>query len=131
MAGVGCAFVIAASAYEVILGVCLLLAFWRLLWERRDVECSQTPGAWLTIPSGAGVGCVEGLSGGCGGGGRGKRGRCWWGGSMGGRGGGWGGRTEMAGGGVRHGVKQQGAAERGRKPETRVGALDRRPGAAA
>lgn len=63
MAFLGGAFLITASAYKVILGVCLLLAFWRLLWERQDVEVTQTPSAWLTIPIGAVLGFVAGLTG--------------------------------------------------------------------
>ena len=63
MAFLGGAFLITAGAYKVILGVCLLLAFWRLLWERRDVEVTQIPSAWLTIPIGAVLGFVAGLTG--------------------------------------------------------------------
>ena len=54
---------ITASAYKIILGVCLLLAFWRLLWEQRDEGVTDTPSAWLTVPIGAALGFVAGMTG--------------------------------------------------------------------
>jgi hypothetical protein len=63
MAFVGGAFLITASAYKIILGVCLLLAFWRLLWEQRDEGVTDTPSAWLTVPIGAALGFVAGMTG--------------------------------------------------------------------
>ena len=63
MAFVGGAFLITASAYKIILGVCLLLAFWRLLWEQRDEGVTDTPSAWLTVPIGAALGFIAGMTG--------------------------------------------------------------------
>jgi len=63
MAFVGGAFLITASAYKLILGVCLLLAFWRLLWDQRDEGVTGTPSAWLTVPIGAVLGFVAGMTG--------------------------------------------------------------------
>ncbi len=63
MAFLGGAFMITASAYKSILGVCLLFAFWRLLWERRDDDVTHPPSAWLTVPVGAVLGFVAGMIG--------------------------------------------------------------------
>jgi uncharacterized membrane protein YfcA len=63
MAFLGGAFLVTASVYKVILGVCLLFAFWRLLWERRDEDVTRPPSPWLTVPIGAVLGFVAGMIG--------------------------------------------------------------------
>jgi len=63
MAFIGGAWTLNASAYRVIVGVALLLASWRLLWQGADSDRVQPPRAWIAVPVGAVLGFVSGLTG--------------------------------------------------------------------
>lgn len=63
MAFVGGAWTLNASAYRVIVGLALLLASWRLLWQGPDSDRVQPPSAWIAAPVGAVLGFVSGLTG--------------------------------------------------------------------
>ena len=63
MAFVGGAYTINSTAYKVMVGIALLLAMWRLLWEGSDSEQTSTPGLWVALPVGGLLGLVSGLTG--------------------------------------------------------------------
>lgn len=63
LAFMGGAFLITATAYKYVLGVCLLFACWRLLWRTRDDGPTHTPSAWITLPVGGLLGFVSGMTG--------------------------------------------------------------------
>jgi uncharacterized membrane protein YfcA len=63
MAYVGGAYTINSSAYKVLVGISLLLAVWRLLWEGKDGEQTNTPALWVALPVGGLLGLVSGLTG--------------------------------------------------------------------
>ncbi|MDX2458304.1 MAG: sulfite exporter TauE/SafE family protein [Gammaproteobacteria bacterium] len=63
MAFIGGAHIINSSVYRVMVGLALLLAMWRLLWEGNDSDCIQSPALWVALPVGAVLGLVSGLTG--------------------------------------------------------------------
>jgi uncharacterized membrane protein YfcA len=63
MAFIGGAHTINSSAYRVLVGLALLLAMWRLLWEGKDSDSIQAPALWVALPVGAVLGLVSGLTG--------------------------------------------------------------------
>jgi uncharacterized membrane protein YfcA len=63
MAFIGGAYTINSSAYRVMVGLALLLAMWRLLWEGDDSDRIQRPALWVALPVGAVLGLVSGLTG--------------------------------------------------------------------
>ena len=63
MAFIGGACTIDASAYRIMVGLALLLAMWRLLWEGDDGARIQAPSLWVALPVGALLGLVSGLTG--------------------------------------------------------------------
>ena len=63
MAFIGGAYTINSSAYHVMVGLALLLAMWRLLWEGDDSDRIRGPALWAALPVGAVLGLVSGLTG--------------------------------------------------------------------
>lgn len=63
MAFIGGAYTINSSAYRMLVGVALLFATWRLLWEGDDYERIRPPGPWIALPAGGLLGLVSGLTG--------------------------------------------------------------------
>jgi uncharacterized membrane protein YfcA len=63
MAFIGGAHTVNSSVYRIMVGLALLLAMWRLLWEGRDSDCIQAPALWAALPIGAVLGLVSGLTG--------------------------------------------------------------------
>ena len=63
MAFIGGAYIINSSTYRILVGLALLLAMWRLLWEGRDSDHIQAPALWIALPVGALLGLVSGLTG--------------------------------------------------------------------
>jgi uncharacterized membrane protein YfcA len=63
MAFIGGAYTINSAAYKVLVGLALLLAMWRLLWEGDDTDRIQAPVLWVALPVGAVLGLVSGLTG--------------------------------------------------------------------
>jgi uncharacterized membrane protein YfcA len=63
MAFIGGAYTINSAAYKVLVGLALLLAMWRLLWEGDDSDRIQAPVLWVALPVGAVLGLVSGLTG--------------------------------------------------------------------
>ena len=63
MAFIGGAYTINSSAYRVMVGLALLLAMWRLLWEGDDSDRIQRPVLWVALLVGAVLGLVSGLTG--------------------------------------------------------------------
>ena len=63
MAFIGGAYHINSSTYRILVGLALLLAMWRLLWEGRDSDHIQAPALWIALPVGAVLGLVSGLTG--------------------------------------------------------------------
>jgi len=63
MAFIGGAHTINSSAYRVLVGLALLLAMWRLLWEGGDSDRIHVPALWVALPVGAVLGLVSGLTG--------------------------------------------------------------------
>lgn len=63
MAIIGGAWTIHSSAYRVMIGIALLLAMWRLLWEGDGRERIVLPALWTLLPIGAVLGLVSGLTG--------------------------------------------------------------------
>jgi uncharacterized membrane protein YfcA len=63
MAFIGGAFTLNSVAYKVMVGLALLLAMWRLLWEGGDRERTRAPALWVALPVGAVLGLVSGLTG--------------------------------------------------------------------
>ena len=63
LAFVGGAWTLNASAYRVIVGLALLLATWRLLWQGAGSDRVRPPSAWIAVPVGAVLGFVSGLTG--------------------------------------------------------------------
>lgn len=63
MAFIGGVWTIHASAYRLLIGIALLLAMWRLLWEGQDCEQTKQPDLRTVLPVGAVLGLVSGLTG--------------------------------------------------------------------
>lgn len=63
MAFIGGAYTINSTAYKTMVGLALLLAMWRLLWEGDDSDRIQGPALWVALPVGALLGLVAGLTG--------------------------------------------------------------------
>ena len=63
MAFIGGSYTINSSVYRVMVGLALLLAMWRLLWEGKDSDSIQAPALWVALPVGAVLGLVSGLTG--------------------------------------------------------------------
>lgn len=63
MAFLGGACTIHSSAYKIVVGLLLLLAVWRMLWQATDFEILERPEIWVTVPGGAVLGFVSGLTG--------------------------------------------------------------------
>lgn len=63
MAFIGGAYTINSSTYRILVGLALLLAMWRMLWECRDSDQIQAPALWMALPVGAVLGLVSGLTG--------------------------------------------------------------------
>ena len=63
MAFIGGAYTINSTAYKVMVGMALLLAMWRLLWEGDESSKVQAPALWVALPVGAILGLVSGLTG--------------------------------------------------------------------
>ena len=63
MAFIGGAYTINSTAYKTMVGLALLLAMWRLLWEGDDSDQIQGPALWVALPVGALLGLVSGLTG--------------------------------------------------------------------
>jgi hypothetical protein len=63
MAYIGGAHTINSSAYRIMVGLALLLAMWRLLWEGKDSDSIRAPALWVALPVGAVLGLVSGLTG--------------------------------------------------------------------
>ncbi|MEN8108243.1 MAG: sulfite exporter TauE/SafE family protein [Pseudomonadota bacterium] len=63
MAFIGGAYTINSSIYRIMVGLALLLAMWRLLWEGDDSNRIQAPALWVALPVGAVLGLVSGLTG--------------------------------------------------------------------
>ena len=63
MAFIGGTYTINSSVYRVMVGLALLLAMWRLLWEGDDGDRIQAPALWIALPVGAALGLVSGLTG--------------------------------------------------------------------
>jgi hypothetical protein len=63
MAFIGGAYTINSAAYKIMVGVALLLAMWRLLWECKDCEQTSNPDLWIILPVGGLLGLVSGLTG--------------------------------------------------------------------
>jgi uncharacterized membrane protein YfcA len=63
MAFIGGAYTINSSVYRVMVGLALLLAMWRLLWEGDDSDHIRVPALWVALPVGAALGLVSGLTG--------------------------------------------------------------------
>ena len=63
MAYLGGAFPVHDAVYKYILGVALLLAFIRLVWQAHDRDPIETPKPWITAPIGGVLGFVSGMTG--------------------------------------------------------------------
>ena len=63
MAFIGGAYTVNSSVYRIMVGLALLLAMWRLLWEGKDSDRIQVPVLWVALPVGAVLGLVSGLTG--------------------------------------------------------------------
>lgn len=63
MAFVGGALPIHGALYRYLLGLALILAFLRLLWQQHDHEPVETPKPWITAPIGAVLGLFAGMTG--------------------------------------------------------------------
>ena len=63
MAFIGGAYTISSSVYRIMVGLALLLAMWRLLWEGKDSDSIHAPALWVALPVGAILGLVSGLTG--------------------------------------------------------------------
>ena len=63
MAFIGGAYTINSSVYRVMVGLALLLAMWRLLWEGDDSDHIRVPALRVALPVGAALGLVSGLTG--------------------------------------------------------------------
>jgi len=63
MAYVGGAWNIHSAFYRVVVGLALLLAMWRLLWKGDDGGRTRLPRLWMSLPVGAVLGLVSGLTG--------------------------------------------------------------------
>jgi len=63
MAFIGGAYTINSAAYKVLVGMALLLAMWRLLWEQGGSDRIQVPALWIALPVGAVLGLVSGRTG--------------------------------------------------------------------
>jgi uncharacterized membrane protein YfcA len=63
LAFIGGAWTLNTTAYRVIVGLALLLATWRLLWQGADTERVQPPSGWVAVPVGAVLGLVSGMTG--------------------------------------------------------------------
>ena len=63
LAFVGGSLTLNSAAYRVIVGLALLLASWRLLWQGVDSDRVQPPSVWIAVLVGAILGFVSGLTG--------------------------------------------------------------------
>lgn len=63
LAFIGGALTLNSAVYRVLVGLALLLAAWRLLWQGGDSDRVQPPAAWIAVPVGAVIGFVSGLTG--------------------------------------------------------------------
>ena len=63
MAFIGGAHTINSGIYRIMVGLALLLAMWRLLWEGKDSDRVHVPALWVALPIGALLGLVSGLTG--------------------------------------------------------------------
>ncbi len=63
MAYLGGAFPIHDALYKYILGLALILAFLRMVWQTRDRDPVETPKPWITAPIGGVLGFVSGMTG--------------------------------------------------------------------
>ena len=63
MAFIGGAYTVNSAAYKTMVGLALLVAMWRLLWEGDDSERIQEPALWVVLPVGALLGLISGLTG--------------------------------------------------------------------
>jgi len=63
MAYIGGAYTINSSDYKVMVGISLLLAMWRLVWEGNDSERIKAPGLLIALPVGGLLGLVSGMTG--------------------------------------------------------------------
>lgn len=63
MAFLGGAWRVDSAIYHILVGIALLLATARLLWQHDDREATRTPVLWLTLPVGAVLGLLAGLTG--------------------------------------------------------------------
>lgn len=63
MAYVGGAYIIEDSTYKIVVGLMLLLAVWRMFSQIQDVAKITNPALFISIPVGAVLGFVSGLTG--------------------------------------------------------------------
>jgi uncharacterized membrane protein YfcA len=63
MAYIGGAYTINSSVYKVMVGISLLLAMWRLVWEGNDSERIKAPSPLIALPVGGLLGLVSGMTG--------------------------------------------------------------------
>ncbi len=63
MAFVGGAYTINSAAYQIMVGIALLLAMWWMLWEGSDSDRIKIPRLWVALPIGGLLGLVSGLTG--------------------------------------------------------------------
>jgi len=63
MAFLGGAYTIHSSAYKIVVGLLLILAVVRMFWPAQDVAVRERPRLRVTMPAGAVLGFVSGLTG--------------------------------------------------------------------
>jgi len=63
MAYLGGAYTMQSSAYNIVVGLLLLLAVWRMFWQASDTVIRDCPKLWLTLPVGGVLGFVSGVTG--------------------------------------------------------------------
>ena len=59
----GGAFTIDSTAYRIIVGIALLIAMWRLLWQDENKRKLHKPSLWISLPVGGLLGFISGLTG--------------------------------------------------------------------